>query len=142
MAKTMISTKPYLIRAIREWAIDNGVTPQILVDAEIENVSVPPAYVQDGKIVLNIHDRAVNSIELNNEWVLFSARFGGVEHHIEVPVKAVLAIYARENGQGLFFKSDEAEDQTSSAAEESLKPSPEPDKSKKSPKRPHLKLVQ
>ncbi len=139
----MISTKPYLIRAIREWAMDNGVTPQILVDAAVENVNVPSSYVQDGKIVLNIHDRAVNGIELNNEWILFSARFGGVENHIEVPVRAVLAIYARENGQGLYFKGDDADDNSAPAVTDATSPTgPEAEKAKKPAKRPHLKLVQ
>ena len=138
----MISTKPYLIRAIREWAMDNGVTPQILVDTAVDDVSVPTSYVQDGKIVLNIHDRAVNGIELNNEWILFSARFGGVEYHIEVPVKAVLAIYARENGQGLYFKGDDTEDQTSATTNVNTEANPESEKPKKPAKRPHLKLVQ
>jgi stringent starvation protein B len=106
----MTPTKPYLIRAIREWAIDNGLTPQILVDADAPDVSVPENFVQEGRIVLNIHHQAVNNLNLGNEEITFSARFGGAPHSIYLTVDAVLAIYARENGQGIFFQGgDEPE---------------------------------
>lgn len=102
----MISTKPYLIRAIREWALDNGLTPQILVDANGEQVEVPDAYVKEGQIVLNIHDRAVHDLLMDNDRVSFSARFGGTPMSVDVPVGAIMAIFARENGQGIFFQQD------------------------------------
>jgi stringent starvation protein B len=103
----MISTKPYLIRAIREWASDNNLTPQILVDATAEGVRVPQGYVSEGQIVLNIGDQAVEMLEMGNDFLCFAARFNGRPHNIDVPVESVLAIFARENGQGIFFKDPE-----------------------------------
>lgn len=100
----MISTKPYLIRAIRDWALDNRFTPQILVDATVAGVQVPQSYVSNGQIVLNIADQAVEMLEMGNEVLSFAARFNGAPHDIDVPVESVLAIFARENGQGIFFK--------------------------------------
>lgn len=104
----MTTTKPYLIRAIRQWALDNELTPQILVDALADGVKVPEHYVSDGQIILNIGAQAVQMDAIDNELLRFSARFNGVRHEIEVPVSAVLAIYARENGQGIFFKEADA----------------------------------
>ena len=103
----MISTRPYLIRAINEWACENGLTPHLLVNADDEGVIVPVQHVQDGQIILNISPSAVEGIELGNEWIFFSARFSGQAMNIEVPVNSVLAIYARENGQGIFFPEDD-----------------------------------
>lgn len=100
----MISTKPYLIRAIRDWALDNGFTPQILVDANVDGVRVPQNCVSDGQIVLNIADQAVEMLEMGNEFLSFAARFNGAPHNVDVPIESVLAIFARENGQGIFFK--------------------------------------
>ena len=132
----MTSTRPYLVRAIREWALDNGLTPQILVDADAEGVTVPDAYVKDGKIVLNIHDQAVNNLELGNDNVSFSARFGSKAIQIDVPIAAVVAIFARENGQGIFFQAED-EPGGDPAAPADTAPA-----NKKSSKRPKLKLVQ
>ncbi len=100
------STRPYLIRAIYEWAVDNGLTPHVLVDAEISGVQVPSAYVQEGRIALNIHPRAVEGLQLGLDSILFSARFSGRSFEVEVPISAVLAIYARENGRGFFFQKE------------------------------------
>ncbi|MBS1269135.1 MAG: Stringent starvation protein B [Gammaproteobacteria bacterium] len=100
----MIATKPYLIRAIRDWARDNNLTPQILVDAAVDGVRVPQSFISDGRILLNIGDRAVELLEMGNESLSFSARFNGTPRNIEVPIESVLAIFARENGQGIFFK--------------------------------------
>lgn len=100
----MISTKPYLVRAIREWAQDNNLTPQVLVDTTTEGVEVPANHVKDGQIVLNIADQAIQLQELGNEWLRFSARFQGRPYPVQVPIGAILAVYARENGQGIFFK--------------------------------------
>jgi stringent starvation protein B len=133
----MISTKPYLIRAIREWARDNNLTPQILVDASVEGVRVPQSYVSDGQIVLNIADQAVEMLEMGNEYLTFSARFNGSPHPIDVPVESVLAIFARENGQGIFFKDpDGAPDPGSREDKAEEKPEAE-----EKPARPHLKVV-
>ena len=100
------STKPYLLRAIYQWAIDHHLTPQILVDASIDNVVVPMEHVKDGHIVLNIHPRSVNALEIGNDYLLFSARFTGKPFEVCVPVSAISAIYSRENGQGIVFQSD------------------------------------
>ena len=99
----MTSSRPYLLRAVYEWIADNGLTPQIVVDAQQERVRVPTAYVREGKIVLNVSANAVRGLSLGNEWVEFSARFGGTPFDVAVPVRAVLAIMARENGTGMSF---------------------------------------
>ena len=99
----MTSNRPYLLRAIHEWIVDNDLTPQIVVDAEAENVRVPAAYVREGKIVLNISGTSVRELLLGNDCVEFSARFGGKPFDVVVPVRAVVAIMARENGTGMSF---------------------------------------
>ena len=103
---SMTSHRPYLLRALYEWIADNGMTPHILVDAQLPGVRVPPHTVKEGRVVLNIADRAVAKLELDNEAVRFTARFGGVSHPVVVPVSAVLAIYARETGQGMALPED------------------------------------
>jgi stringent starvation protein B len=103
---TMTSNRPYLLRAIYDWISDNGFTPYILVDAGRPGVRVPPGSVRDGKVVLNIAMRAVANLELGNDRVRCMARFGGVSQPIDVPVSAVEAIYAQENGQGMMFPSE------------------------------------
>lgn len=99
----MTSNRSYLIRALHEWILDNGMTPQLLVDAHREGVRVPPGHVQDGKIVLNVAPRAVQGLTMNNDAISFRARFSGVPEQVSLPPDAVLAIYARENGQGMAF---------------------------------------
>ncbi|MBL6696730.1 MAG: ClpXP protease specificity-enhancing factor [Proteobacteria bacterium] len=106
----MNSSRPYIIRAIYEWIVDNGCTPHLLVDVEIEGVDVPQAYVSDGQIVLNISPTAVVGLDMGNETVAFNGRFGGVATDITVPVRAILGIYARENGQGMVFDTAEEPD--------------------------------
>ncbi|WP_460714018.1 ClpXP protease specificity-enhancing factor [Lysobacter terrae] len=98
---TMTSHRPYLLRALYEWIADNGMTPHLLVDATRPHVQVPAHAVKDGRIVLNVAERAVAGLQMTNEVIRFSARFGGVSHAVSVPVSAVLAIYARETGQGM-----------------------------------------
>ena len=100
------STRPYLVRAIHEWCIDNGLTPQIMVDVTVPHVMVPLEFVKDDRIVLNLHPNAVRDLEIGNEYLLFSARFSGRAEDIALPVEAVLAVYARENGQGIVFQAD------------------------------------
>ena len=98
-----ISTKPYLIRAIHQWCTDSGYTPYIAVLAD-ESVSVPREFVKNGEIVLNVSPLATNRLQLGNEAVEFQARFGGVAREVFVPVARILAVYARENGQGMAFE--------------------------------------
>lgn len=99
----MTSLKPYLLRAVYDWAMANGATPHIAVDATYAGVQVPERYVEGGRIVLNIQPNAIEGFELNDEAISFSARFGGVAFHVYVPLPAVLAIYAKESGQGISF---------------------------------------
>jgi len=103
---SMTSHRPYLLRALYEWIADNDMTPHLLVDAGQPGVQVPPHTIRDGKVVLNIAARAVSTLELGNDAVRFTARFGGVSHPVSVPVSAVLAIYARETGQGMALPED------------------------------------
>ena len=98
-----ISTKPYLIRAIHQWCTDSGYTPYIAVLAD-ETVSVPREFVKNGEIVLNVSPLATNRLQLGNDAIEFQARFGGVPREVYVPVEKVLAVYARENGQGMAFE--------------------------------------
>ena len=123
----MTSNRPYLMRAINEWLLDNQLTPHLLVNADVQGVEVPDNFIQDGKIVLNIGPHAVEGLRISNEEVTFLARFSGVSQLISFPVSAVLAIYARENGRGMMFNEDE---------------DPEPDDSGPKPDaRPSLKVV-
>ena len=92
-----------MIRAIYQWIIDNNTTPHLLVNAEAENVVVPQEFIQNGKIILNVGPMAVQTLSLGNEEITFSARFNGVSKDVFCPVSAVLAIYAKENGQGMAF---------------------------------------
>lgn len=103
----MTPTRPYLIRAFYDWIVDNGLTPYLLVDATHAGVQVPAAYVKDGRIVLNLAPAAVGELVLGLEAVTFSARFSGVPHRLYLPVGAVMAVYARENGEGMFFGAEE-----------------------------------
>ena len=102
----MTSNRPYLLRAVHEWICDNGLTPYIVVDAGKPGVEVPPQAINEGKVVLNLAPRAVARLEIGNDAITFMARFGGVSHAVNVPVAAVQAIYARENGQGMLLADD------------------------------------
>ena len=103
----MSSNRPYLLRAIYDWISDNNLTPYVLVDAGFAGVRVPPQVVKNGQVVLNLAMRAVANLDLGNEWISFQARFSGVSQTIQIPVQAVLALYAQENGQGMMFPADE-----------------------------------
>ncbi len=102
----MSSNRPYLLRAMYDWIADNGMTPYILVDAAAPGVEVPNSAVKDGRVVLNIAARAVAQLELGKERVRFMARFSGVSQVVDVPMGAILAIYAQENGQGMMFPAE------------------------------------
>jgi stringent starvation protein B len=136
----LIPTRPYLIRAIREWAMDNGLTPQLLVDAGVDGIVIPEGHVQDGKIVLNVHTQAVKALELGNEFIKFSARFGGISRAINLPIQSVLAVFARENGQGIFFQEEDTQHQMEQSVDESEEPPPNSQSS--GPRRPYLRLVE
>ena len=132
MSEGMTSNRPYLLRALYEWITDNGLTPHILVDAGVDGVKVPDQAVQKGKVILNIDQAAVRSLDMANDWLTFNARFSGREFAVAVPVGAVLAVYAKENGQGMMFAQD---DETVPPTDPDSDPSGGPDK------RPHLKIV-
>ena len=134
----MTSSQPYLIRAIYDWIIDNGFTPYLLVNAENDYAMIPRDYVEDGKIVLNINPSAISDLQLGNDYIMFNARFSGKAMEVSVPIVAVLAIYARENGQGMMF--DENNNDLPPSPPEDTPPSDHPPKSKKSQK-PQLKVV-
>ena len=102
----MTSNRPYLIRAFFDWIVDNGMTPYITVDATVEGAVLPQPYVRDGQIILNISPRAVQHLQLGNEEISFHARFAGTSLQVVVPPRAVVAIYARENGEGMLFGED------------------------------------
>jgi len=133
-------TRPYMARAIYEWICDNQLTPYLLVDATQPYTSVPEQFVKDGQIVLNIAPHAVHQFQMSNDAVSLSARFGGVARDIYVPISALLGIYARENGQGLFFDPDEyANVQTT---EDTLKSNTQAQVESETPKKkPSLRLL-
>ena len=139
-APAMTSNRPYLLRALYEWIGDNDMTPHLLVDATCEGVQVPKAAVKDGRVVLNIAARAVTALELGNEAVQFTARFGGVSHPVYVPVSAILAVYARETGQGMALPEDTS---ASGADDDSPTPPSDPGGSEPSPPKRggHLRIV-
>jgi len=102
----MTSQKPYLVRAIYSWLLDNNFTPYLLVSTEYEGVQVPEDYINNDKIILNVAPDAVKNFHTDNEWISFSARFSGKPMELFVPMVAVQAIYSKENNEGMFF-SDE-----------------------------------
>lgn len=136
----MTSSRPYLIRALYEWIVDNEFTPYMLVDTSLDVVEVPRAFVENGRIILNISPEATHSLVLGNKAVTFNARFSGTAMDVHVPVVSVLAIYARENGQGMMFgdQDDNPPPDPGNGSkidkEKSLKAPPEA-------KRPNLKIV-
>jgi stringent starvation protein B len=106
----MTSNRPYLIRALYEWLVDNDQTPYLLVDADRESVHVPSRYVEEGRIVLNVSPSAVRDLSLGNDLIAFEARFGGSAFAISLPPDAVLGVYARENGKGMLFPDEDIDD--------------------------------
>ncbi len=156
----MTPRRPYLLRAFYDWLAENELTPHLVVDATMPGVRVPEEYVQDGQIILNVAPRAVGNLEIGNEALTFHARFGGRPHSVIVPIYAVQAIYARENGAGTMFEPEEAYDDNLEMEEENhLAPaealtavedvveaeedtSPDPDDEPPRPKgRPSLRVV-
>jgi|SRR5690554_1621295 len=131
---SMSSQKPYLIRAIYQWLLDNQCTPYLLVNTYHQGVVVPEQYVRDGRIVLNLAPDAINNLNMDNDWVSFSARFSGKAMDLFIPVIAIQAIYGKENNEGMFFSEEEHPEP------------PQPDSEtkpeiKKSTGKPTLKLV-
>jgi stringent starvation protein B len=145
----MTSNRPYLLRAIYDWISDNGLTPYVLVDAVQPGVKVPSHVVKNGQVVLNLAMRAVAHLDLGNDRISFQARFSGVSQTINIPIAAVLALYAQENGQGMMFPADENEMlagsdvESSEDEQQSLPEPPNTDGDDNKPRRgaPHLRVV-
>ena len=116
MSTSEISTKPYLLRALYEWCVDNGYTPHVAVKVD-SRTQVPSEYVKNGEITLNVSPTAVHKLQMGNEVIEFSARFAGVARQISVPVANVYAVYARETGHGMTFDVDAAKAPTQAVAE-------------------------
>jgi stringent starvation protein B len=131
----MSPLKLYLLRAVHDWAVDSGFTPQVLADATVAGVKVPSGYVESGRIVLNVHPRATSHLEFSEDSLRFSARFGAQSFPVEIPYAAVLAIYARENGQGITFP------ELSADANKESTPDGQPPDDKPPGKGPTLRLV-
>ena len=106
--KELTPNRPYLLRAYYDWLMDNQLTPHVVVDAYVPGTQVPQQYVKDGQIVLNITESAVGGLQITNEFIEFSARFGGVPQQVLLPMASIVAIYARENGAGTVFEVEEA----------------------------------
>lgn len=138
----LISTKPYMVRAMHEWCVDNGLTPHLLV-AVNQHTRVPMGFVKDGEIVLNLNYTATKDLHMDNDAIVFSARFGGVAHNIYVPLAAVKGIFARENGQGMFFEVQEMPAHTADAPTDSAVPSVQDEVAPALPSKgkPSLKIV-
>ena len=115
----MTSTRPYLIRGIYDWIVDNRCTPYLLVDASAQGVRVPRQAIKEGQVLLNIAPHAIDRLELGLDEVRFNARFSGVSQSIVAPVAAILAIYAQENGQGMMFPAETDADADADAVDES-----------------------
>jgi stringent starvation protein B len=136
----MKSSRPYLVRALYEWIVDNDCTPHLLVNAEFAGVQVPAGFASDGQIVLNVSPSAVRHLHMDNEAISFEGRFAGVPQSLYIPSGAVLAIYARENGQGMVFEVESAalEEEDVAEADDQGPPDSEPPRPSG---RPSLKVV-
>jgi stringent starvation protein B len=132
----MTSSKPYLIRAIYQWLVDNQLTPYLMIDADFPDVLVPEHFIEDGQIVLNVAPQAIGNLHLGNEALEFDASFSGVITHLYIPTKSVMAIYAFENGKGMVFNEDDIDDDAGPSDPNRPPPSDGPVKG-----RPQLKIV-
>lgn len=139
--RPMNSSRPYLLRAIHQWIVDNDCTPYLLVNANAPGVMAPQEYVENEKIILNISPTAAHNLLLGDEEVMFNARFGGRPMEVIAPVEAVLAIYARENGQGMLFTEDVVAEDGEEPAAETEPAAASDDEAEPAPKRPHLRVI-
>ncbi len=136
----MLSRRPYLIRALYDWLLDCGDLPHLLVDATVAGAELPDEYVQDGRIVLNVSPSAVQGLQLGNDEIRFSARFGGTPRLVRFPPTAVVAIYGRDSGQGMMFGAEDDPHAAQSSAKEddsALQGGDEPPR----PGKPSLKII-
>jgi len=128
----MISNRPYLMRAMYDWIVDNEWTPHLQIDANFPGVDAPTEYADEGVLILNISPEAVMFFRIENDWISFQARFGGIERKVGFPPESVLAIFAKENGHGMPFSPEPYPEEP---------PKPKEGKSADKPKRPHLSVV-
>lgn len=135
----MLSTKPYLVRAFYDWILDSGCTPYVAINATLPNCYVPKEHVQNGEIVFNISPQAVRQLNITNDFIEFNASFSGSILTISAPIKAILAIYAEENGQGMFFDS---EDETTTDLNADAEPLQTINQSSEKKAVSHLRLVE
>ncbi|KRG66457.1 peptidase [Stenotrophomonas terrae] len=136
----MSSHRPYLLRALVEWINDNGMTPHVMVDAGVPGVQVPSSAVKEDRVVLNIAERAVVGLHIDNDAVSFTARFSGTSFPVYVPISAVLAVYARETGQGMALPDDIAGNDTT-PDDDDTPPTDPPERPQPAAKRPFLRVV-
>ena len=141
MNETSTSARPYLLRALHEWMSDNGQTPQVIVDASAEGVSVPEEFVNDDRIVLNISWSATRNLQMDNDFVCFDARFSGTPFAVNFPVSAVQGIYSRESGQGMMFQDEPDAAAAPPRAESADAAEPEGDDNPPPRGRPGLRVV-
>lgn len=137
MDNEMTPLRPYLLRSLYEWIEANNMTPYILVDAKAEGLIAPTEHAKNNQIIFNIATRATHGLQLGDQWVEFSARFGGISKQVQVPVAGIQAIYANENGRGIVF-SNESESSSDTVADESLQQSNSVERKNK---QPTLKIV-
>lgn len=137
----MSSHRPYLLRALVEWINDNGMTPHLMVDAGVPGVQVPASAVKDERVVLNIAERAVMRLHIDNDAVSFTARFSGVSFPVNVPIAAVLAVYARETGQGMALPDDIPGAESATPDDDDTPPTTPPEAPPPSGKRPSFLRV-
>lgn len=134
----MTPSRPYLVRALNDWILDNDMTPYIVVDVGVQGVSVPDDYVTNGQIILNISPSAVSVLSIELDAISFSARFGGVPMQVYVPTVAIMAIYSKENGQGMVFGTEPGAPEPPNPNDPK---SPEEKKANHLPHKPSLKIV-
>jgi stringent starvation protein B len=137
----MTSSRPYLVRALYEWIVDNDCTPHLLVNSDYPGVQVPDGFASDGQIVLNIAPSAVRQLQMDNQAIHFEGRFGGVPHSLYVPSAAVMAIYARENGQGMVFEAEPTPPDNGTPADEASPGATAPSRPTSTAGRPSLKVL-
>lgn len=133
----MTPSRPYLVRALNDWILDNDMTPYVVVDVDVQGVIVPTDYVTNGQIILNISPSAVNELLVGADAISFRARFGGVPMDVSVPIVAIMAIYAKENGQGMVFGAEPGAPEPPSPND----PKPPAKKAEHLPHKPSLKIV-
>ncbi len=137
----MTSNRPYLLRAFYDWIVDNQCTPHLVVNAEYPAVTIPTQFVQDGQIVLNVSPSAVAQFSMDNQELCFNARFSGQPMRVVVPIGAVLAIYARENGEGTVFTAEHAGDMPESESNISEADTNEQQVKPEAKKPSHLRVI-